>query len=188
VRGSARDERIHRGEHDKTVNGPKIRLEDGIHFIDQYSTKARCLAAAAAASIARWENRYDFSPYDGYEQPSAFETLVLIRVHSRRVIGLVVLRKRQCCHSAAMDSFWADGRGAYWPATPKEEPPMRRPTVDLIWTLKSARRQGIALQLMESIQAREGCAISEFSFLMPFSEPGLAFVRTRGVERIYVCR
>jgi hypothetical protein len=118
VRGSARDERIHRGEHDKTVNGPKIRLEDGIHFIDQYSTKARCLAAAAAASIARWENRYDFSPYDGYEQPSAFETLVLIRVHSRRVIGLVVLAKTTVLSFGSYGFFlgrWTRGLLASYP-------------------------------------------------------------------------
>src|SRR5713226_9461291 len=91
------DVRYHRIVHDKAASGPKTKLPDGFHFLTHQSLIGIQRVAQEAASAAHYETGYDITSFYGVKKKcDEHNTLAVICVRDRRVIGLLISREREC--------------------------------------------------------------------------------------------
>ena len=157
-RGYAPDERNHRAVHDKTVNGHRTKLPDGVHFVTHRSPMRLQKLVELAASSALWDTKYDFSSFTAIrKQGDEYETVAAFFVSDARVCGLVVSRERDCEYTADLTTFQVGESGTWRPTNVSKVELHKRRAIDMIWVLRRRRRQGIAHRLMLALAGH--CAV-----------------------------
>jgi len=187
ARGYAPDERYHRRVHDKAVNGCRANLANGSYPVTHESHISLQKLAEAAASAARWETKYDFSSFTAVRKKAdEYKTIAMIYIKDGRVCGLLVSRKRECAHTASLNSFQPDSFDSWRPTQVTEVQPHFRRAVDMIWVLKKNRKLGVAKGLIQTLAAQCGMKIEDFAHMIPFSEDAVHLWKALKQSTIYV--
>ena len=181
------DARYHRIVHDKAVNGPKTKICDGFHFITHQSLIGIQRLAQETASAALCETGYDITSFYGVKKKfDEHNTLAVVCVRDGRVTGLLVSRERECKYKVELDSFrQEDGRNSWRPTSADEVETHRRRAVDMIWVLKSKRRQGVAQGLIHALAENCGLRIEDIAHMTPFREDALRLWQGLGLSTIF---
>lgn len=144
--------------------------------------------AYRAAQLARRETKYDFPAFDPWERhdPES-DTLAVIKVENRRVIGLIVTRNRSCRYHVPLAKFADDAITGWRPTEGDEVPKTSRRTVGMIWVLQRCRGGGVrALELVNALCAHSGTEVEFLAHETPFTMPALRFWQKLGLERVYI--
>jgi ribosomal protein S18 acetylase RimI-like enzyme len=186
-RGYASDERYHRRVHDEAVNGHRAKLGDGFHAVTHQSLISLQKFAQAAASAARRETGYDFSSFTAIKKKAdEYDTITMLCVKDGRICGLLVTRERECKYTARLNSFQSDDFHSWRPTEVVEVQPHARRAIDMIWTLKKNRKQGVAKGLVEALAAHCKMKTEDFAHMIPFGEDAVRLWKALKLSTIYV--
>ena len=152
ARGNPEDQQYHRAYHDRAINGRRTKLADGRHLVTHGSPMGLQKLAEWAAIEANRETQYDFASFHAKKQNvDEYNTKVIISVNKARVISLIVSRERDSEMRARLEDFDDDKFTGWQPTKAQAVPPTKRRTVDMIWVLKTHRRQGEARALIQAL-------------------------------------
>jgi hypothetical protein len=181
------DVQNHTRMHDKALKGTKTVLPDGFHAITHQSPIALQKLVESAAKAASYETGYDFpSFYAAKKRIDEFQTIAIICVRGKRVVGLLVSRLRDCKYKARLDSFQQSDLNLWLPTALSQIEIHKRRTFEMIWVLKNQRRQGIAQGLIKSLTEKCKTTMEEIAHMAPFSEDALKLWQGMKLCTIYV--
>jgi hypothetical protein len=140
-----------------------------------------------AASSARRDTEYDFPSFSALRRKiDQYDTGTAIHVLDGRVCALIVSRERECEYVADLTNFEMDFIGAWRPTKVLKIEKRKRRTIEMIWVLKSRRRQGIAGRLIRGFAEHHGLRIEEMAHMLPFREDALRLWIAMGYAMIYI--
>jgi ribosomal protein S18 acetylase RimI-like enzyme len=137
--------------------------------------------AQAAASQALYETEYDFTSFSAAEfGHDEHETIAVIYVKGGRVCALVVTRQRRCEWKLQLEDI------ANKCLTNSEKVPLHtRRAVDMIWVLKSSRRQGIATSIVRKLAEHCKISVDSLAHLPPMSDAAISLWRSLRLSTVY---
>jgi GNAT superfamily N-acetyltransferase len=161
------DVQYHKKFHDEHVNGPKVKLPNGLQLVLPKSRLPYRTAAERAAILFKRELHFDFPSYvaNSKDDFRDHRTIASIYVDAGRTVGLLVERDWECKHKIHLgDERYGD-----------EQPETACRRLDVIWVLKSYRGKGIGKQLLRSFMDRN--TDKPLAVQVPISDDGQRLLR-----------
>lgn len=183
---------MHRQRHDAMINGvrtPPLKSDqfivaDGgfsVSLVTPRSYLAQRIRAEKVARLGKREMGYDFSAFTRFDPNDQYDAHVFLGHKAGRAIGLLVLRSRPVVRHFT----WIDGSKRI-DTGEREFAPSRRWTVDFVWLHPSHRRQGLAIQLLNTAAAYMCIDVQQFAWTTPFSEAGEQLARRLSPQSFFV--
>lgn len=170
------DAKVHRGYHDKIVNGiyaPRIKSDEVVWEKDDYritvvnyfSPRTQKIRAGKAAVVANKDTPFDFAPYYSREPLDDRNVHIFLLYIKSRIIGFLIVERRDTVWSFT----WKEYEKAVRKNTLQVEPLW---SIGLAWIHHKHRRRGLGAQLVQTAASHFDLETHSSGWYTPFTDDG----------------